>query len=178
MFKRTFSNSQYSSNILQLHLLLPLCVRDRLHLLGILLHNLRHRHLKVLLGHVHSPLTERIHACKGSASQPQYFNVQIPNICAEIKILIFTRSQDWPASVQVPFTSAPELPPICSAIFLKLIPLGKIWDLRFKVNAVARRHQQWNRTWSNSFFWSEFWGCQDGHPHSEVGTQFSWIRSN
>ena len=33
------------------------------------------------------------------------------------------QSQDWPASVQVPFTSAPELPPICSAIFLKFIPL-------------------------------------------------------
>lgn len=46
------------------------------------------------------------------------------------------------------------------------------------MNAVARRHQQWNPTWSNSFFWSEFWGCQDGHPHSEVGTQFSWIRSD
>ena len=30
-----------------------------------------------------------------------------------------------PASVQVPLTSAPELPPICSAIFLRLIPLVK-----------------------------------------------------
>ena len=42
------------------------------------------------------------------------------------KLYIFTetQAQDWPASVQVPFTSAPELPPICSAIFLKFIPLN------------------------------------------------------
>ena len=88
-------------------------------LLRVLLHDLRHRHLKVLLGHVHSPLSERIHACKGS--------VQISNMCAQenVRAYIFltTQSQDWPASVQVPFTSAPELPPICSAIFLKFIPL-------------------------------------------------------
>ena len=139
-------------------------------LLCVLLHDLRHRHLEVLLRHVHSPLTEGVHAWKSKLKRAPRPNFNL--------ISVYLQVGQRPASVQVPFTSAPELPPICSAIFLKLIPLGKSWDLRFKVNAVARMHQQWNPTWSNSFFWSEFWGCQDGHPHSEVGTQFSWIRSN
>jgi hypothetical protein len=30
-------------------------------LLGVLLHNLCHRHLEILLGHVHAPLTQSVH---------------------------------------------------------------------------------------------------------------------